>query len=1031
MSTAADTKIVSDEFSVARSTSRASAGSPAIEHAFPGGDPMAQRLIALLPTAIYVCEAPSGRITFFNRQAARLWGREPALCDPDERFCGSFRLWRPDGMPLGRDQTPMALALREGREFRNLPVVIERPDGTRIDVRVSIDPIRDPSGKVVGAINAFQDVTSERVASEALLESERGFREMIDALPTAIYTTDDAGRITYFNPAAAEFTGRVPTLGSDEWCVSWKLFHPDGTPMPHDQCPMAIALKEGRIMWGAEAIAERPDGERRWFQPFPTPLRDAEGRVIGGINMLVDITERKRIEEALRASEAHLKADLAANRQLQTISAELVREDGAEDLYQKIVEAAAALMGSDCASMQMLHPERGICGELRLLASRGFTPQAAQFWEWVRADSESSCGMALRTRQRAIASDVESCDFMAGTDDRTTYLQAGIRAVQSTPLLSRSGRLLGMISTHWRKPYDPPERDLQRLDVLARQAADLIERAQAQARVLGHRCILERVATGAPLNETLDDVMRFLEMQEPGARCGLLIVTEDGKRFRRGSGPSLPEHYHRALDGVPITPPYLGSCGEAAHCCESVVVPDIRSDTRYAPEWRELTLSCGLQAVRSTPVRSGDGRVLGSLAIYYGHPCDPTPAHSDLIAIGTHLTAIALERARAAEDLREEARVQELLRNVSQALAAAQLDLERVVQVATDAATELSGAAFGSFFYNVTDDKGESYLLYTLSGAPREAFARFPQPRNTAVFGPTFRGEGVVRSADITADPRYGQNSPYRGMPQGHLPVRSYLAVPVKTASGEVLGGLFFGHPQPGVFTERAERLVLAIAAQAAVAFDNARLHQSAKQELVQRRRLEQALSDGDRRKDEFLAMLAHELRNPLAPISNAGELLSRTIGEDSRARLAIDMIKRQTTHLTRLVDDLLDVSRITQGRIQLRRRPLDLTSVITQAIETAEPQLRAKGHRLSTIAESYEPLYVSGDHARLVQCVANVLTNAIKYTDPGGEIRIQSRAEGETAVIEITDSGAGIAPELLPKVFDLFVQSDRTLDRA
>ena len=135
------------------------------------------------------------------------------------------------------------------------------------------------------------------LADEELRESERRFREMIDALPAAIYTTDAEGRLTHFNPAAVAFSGRVPELGTDKWCVSWKLYYPDGTPMPLDACPMAIALKEGRIITGAEAIAERPDGTRVWFTPYPTPLRDSNGRIVGGINMLLDITERKRAEE--------------------------------------------------------------------------------------------------------------------------------------------------------------------------------------------------------------------------------------------------------------------------------------------------------------------------------------------------------------------------------------------------------------------------------------------------------------------------------------------------------------------------------------------------------------------------------------------------------------------------------------------------------------------------------------------------------------------------------------------------------------
>jgi CheY-like chemotaxis protein len=154
-------------------------------------------------------------------------------------------------------------------------------------------------------------------------------------------------------------------------------------------------------------------------------------------------------------------------------------------------------------------------------------------------------------------------------------------------------------------------------------------------------------------------------------------------------------------------------------------------------------------------------------------------------------------------------------------------------------------------------------------------------------------------------------------------------------------------------------------------------------------------------------------------------------VAQDSRAQSAAGMIKRQVTQLTRLVDDLLDVSRITQGRIQLKQQPLDLAAVVRQAVETVEPQLRAKRHKLSTTASSYEPLYVNGDFARLVQCLGNVLTNAIKYTEPGGQICIRTHGDELHAFIEISDTGSGIAPELLPRIFDLFVQSARTLDRS
>jgi signal transduction histidine kinase/CheY-like chemotaxis protein len=189
-------------------------------------------------------------------------------------------------------------------------------------------------------------------------------------------------------------------------------------------------------------------------------------------------------------------------------------------------------------------------------------------------------------------------------------------------------------------------------------------------------------------------------------------------------------------------------------------------------------------------------------------------------------------------------------------------------------------------------------------------------------------------------------------------------------------------------------------------------------------------LEAADRQKDEFLAMLAHELRNPLAPIRNAGEILSRVGSTHPHARTAIATIERQVTHLTRLVDDLLDVSRITQGRIELRRRPTVLSEVIARALETVDPAIQQKRHKVVMVS-GHRPLIVNADPERLVQCVANILTNAAKYTASGGEIRIECRDEGDRAILVVSDTGVGITTDLLPRVFDLFVQDVRTLDRS
>jgi GAF domain-containing protein len=148
--------------------------------------------------------------------------------------------------------------------------------------------------------------------------------------------------------------------------------------------------------------------------------------------------------------------------------------------YEKIVDDAVAVMRSEYASVQMLFPERGTGGELRLLAFRGFNPEAAKFWEWVRADSKSTCGIALRETRRVVAPDIAACDFMADSEDQQVYLQTGIHACQTTPLIARAGNVVGMISTHWRTPHEPSQEDFNLFDILARQAADLIERCRQE-----------------------------------------------------------------------------------------------------------------------------------------------------------------------------------------------------------------------------------------------------------------------------------------------------------------------------------------------------------------------------------------------------------------------------------------------------------------------------------------------------------------------------------------------------------------------
>ncbi|MGQ0559796.1 MAG: PAS domain S-box protein, partial [Sphingosinicella sp.] len=427
--------------------------------------------------------------------------------------------------------------------------------------------------------------------------------------------------------------------------------------------------------------------------------------------------------------------------------------------------------------------------------------------------------------------------------------------------------------------------------------------------------------------------------------------------------------------------------------------------------------------------------------------------------IGFIGAAYDITEAKEAEAalLEERGRLETL--NRTAATLAGELDVHRLVQQVTDAALELSGAQVGAFFYNVVDRAGESYMLFTISGVDRALFEKFPMPRKTAIFAPTFDGTGIVRSDDITSDPRYGKSDTHHGMPKEHLPVRSYLAVPVISRSGDVLGGLLFGHPDVGRFTEQHEQLVVGIAGQAAIAIDNARLFESAQREIAERSRAEAALTElnqsleqriadaiaGRERTEEALRQaqkmeavgqltggIAHDFNNLLTVIAGNLDLAARRLGDvrDPKLVRALDNAMTGALRAATLTQRLLAFSR----RQPLSPKSVDANTLVTGMIELLHRTLGETIEVETRLAAGLGRIDV--DSHQLESAILNLAVNARDAMPDGGKLTIETaaaRLAGEAAVageeiapgdyvmIRVSDTGLGMSPDTLRRAVEPF----------
>lgn len=320
------------------------------------GERAARQLAAIVESSddAIVSKSLDGVVTSWNAGAQRLFGytAEEAIGQPIASL-----VIPPDRL---QEEPQILERIRRGERVEHFETLRQRKDGTLVNLSLTISPIRDSFGFIVGASKIARDITDQKRAEARLRDNERHLQDLLSAIPAAIYTTDAQGKVTYFNEAAAEFAGRRPELGSD-WCVTWKLYKPDGTFLPHDQCPMAIAIKEGRAVRGVEAVAERPDGTRVPFIPYPTPLRDSDGKVIGAINMLVDISQRKEAETQQRILLNELNHRVKNNMQmLQSLLSASARNSKSAEAKATLQEATRRVAAMAAAQRSLYGSGAGV-----------------------------------------------------------------------------------------------------------------------------------------------------------------------------------------------------------------------------------------------------------------------------------------------------------------------------------------------------------------------------------------------------------------------------------------------------------------------------------------------------------------------------------------------------------------------------------------------------------------------------------------------------------------------------------------------
>jgi PAS domain S-box-containing protein len=905
-------------------------------------------------------------------------------------------------------ENPAARALKEGVivGLANHTVLIGR-DNTERPIDDSAAPIRSATGEILGCVLVFRDITERHHQDAVLRASEARFRELADALPQMVYESDAEGRVVYASRQWLDYTGQRDAQTADLGSV----VHPDDLPDMVQRWDNARAT--GMTLEAEFRLRRAADQTYRWFLTRSVPVRDGDGQIIKWFGTSTDIHKQKEIARRLAESEALYRAiGESIDFGVWVCDAE-GRNTYASDSFLRLV----GITQQECSDFgwgKVLHPDDA-------------EATMAAWKECVRTKGPWD-------RQHRFK----------GTDGRWYDVLA-----RGVPLKDDRGEVLGWAGINL---------DISRLVHTEQEVARLASESERQRRLyetvltntpdfmyvfsLDHRVLYANDALIKMWGRGVDGAIgkTFLEIgYEPWHADMHDREIDQVRRTRqpvRGEVPFTGTHGRRLYDYIFV--PVIGADGEVEAVAGTTRDVTDRKEAERAVRAGEERLRTALAAARMvawewTP-SDRTLRVSENAADVFGLPAGVGLTGIDQGLALLHPDDVAAYKETFRKAIAERAGYFTRYRLIRPSDGEV-IWIEERGQTVFDQPDE--GARLFGVSMDVTDRlRTEEAIGRLAAEAERERRLFAAVLSNTPDFIYTFNLEGrfvYVNSALLALwgrrlDEAVGRNFFDLDYPHD-------LADRLQQQIQQVIDTRQPVRDETPYTSRAGERMYEYIFAPVFGAGDTVEAVAGSTRDITERKlaeaereRLVSQLRDQDRRKDEFLATLAHELRNPLAPIRNGLQVI-RMAGADGTIEQVRSMMERQVGQMTRLVDDLLDVSRVTSGKLQLRRKRVELRTVIDAAVETSRPAIELAGHELSIVVPE-DPLFVDGDAIRLAQVVSNLLTNSARYTHPGGHIRVVVRRDQATAVVTVTDDGVGIPPGMLEAVFGMFTQVDRTLEK-